>query len=198
MSFGFPKQVDCIADAIESHSKSIIFFAAGSNGGANVEVAYPASADEVICVTSSDALGNWSDFNPHGDGVKRGYSTLGEGIESEFPLALEASGRKVQSGTSFATPIAAGIAGLLLDFCGYYFGKLGFDDAKMLMRRLQKKGGMMRALDLMTRDSRVGTTRYIYPPMKFQSVSVESVSEEAAFMACKEFAIEIARVLRSI
>jgi len=200
MSFGFPNQIDCIADAIESHSRNIIFFAAASNGGTNVEVAFPASADDVICVTSSDGLGNWSYFNPHGDGVKIGYSTLGEAITSEYPEALEPSGSKTQSGTSFATPIAAGIAGLLLDFCGYYFGKLEFDDAESLMKRLRKKRGMMKALNLITKDSRSGTTRYIYPQMKFQSLlgSSGSNGQEAAFKVCKAFALEIASVLRDM
>jgi hypothetical protein len=188
MSFGFARIVDSIDEAIkEAHAKCIMF-AASANGGANRDIAFPAKADEVICISSSDGTGNWSRFNPNGKDVEAGYSTLGEAVESDFPTTdLKNTERKARSGTSFATPIAAGIAGLILDFCTFYFQKLELADREQLIRRLKTKMGMQTALGLILKDERKLTTRYLYPPKLFPTWKKADV-EEIVTMRCKKIA----------
>ncbi|KAF2637821.1 hypothetical protein P280DRAFT_97246 [Massarina eburnea CBS 473.64] len=81
---------------------------------------FPARADGVIAIDSCDAEGRPSSFNPRGSIYRPRFVALGESVRSAFPTTLfddrEDSGYKRTSGNSVATPIAAGIAGLILEF----------------------------------------------------------------------------------
>ncbi|KAM3426382.1 hypothetical protein NHJ13734_009487 [Beauveria thailandica] len=120
ISFGFPyfiRHLDPIRRAIlRANAADVLIFAAASNKGGNQRVTFPASMDEVISVGSTDGNGVKSPFTPNLQHGKR-LCTLGERIESSWPPGLlkadEATPRK--SGTSFATPVAAGIAATVLD-----------------------------------------------------------------------------------
>ncbi|KAF4979798.1 hypothetical protein FDECE_18004, partial [Fusarium decemcellulare] len=117
MSWGFKNEHSCISDAIRlAHAKDKIMFAAASNEGANLPASlgttFPASMREVICVNSSDGYGNKSDFNPPARNGDFNFSTLGEAV----PASSSPSELKRQTGSSFATPIAATIAASLLEF----------------------------------------------------------------------------------
>lgn len=115
MSFGFvksPHKLKCIRDAIlYAYSKNTVLFAAARNNGALEEVAYPASQGVVICINSSDGEGTPSTFNPSNkkDNI---CSAVGEAVLS---LWLHNEQRRMY-GTSFATPIAAGIAAATMDY----------------------------------------------------------------------------------
>ncbi|OCL13227.1 subtilisin-like protein, partial [Glonium stellatum] len=113
MSFGFCNRIASIESTI-SNTKCLIFAAASSSGG-NRKRAHPAKQDGVICIHSTDDLGNHSSFNPTAiDGDN--FSTLGEAIESAWPGEPGDCNTRRKSGTSFATPIAAGIAAFVLEY----------------------------------------------------------------------------------
>ena len=120
MSFGLEMHHPHIHEAIKTaYSKDIILFAAASNGG-NCGVTYPAKYHEVICVFSTDGMGNASACNPT-ETRKPGYqfATLGEAVKSAWPTMLDkekGAPRRRKTGTSFATPIAAGVAACVLEF----------------------------------------------------------------------------------
>jgi hypothetical protein len=112
LSLGFPKPIDVINRAIkEAFAKDVIVFAATSNGGRNEDVAFPAMVHEtVIGVHSCDTKGNKSTFSPNPLDKSDNFSILGEAIESSWPKHLKVGLKQCRSGTSYATPLAAGTA----------------------------------------------------------------------------------------
>jgi subtilisin family serine protease len=145
MSFGFPKPAqnyEVLESAIRrAHQAHILMFAAASNGGANNGRSFPARHQQVICIHSTDANGNRSRFSPTAITADSNFATIGESIESSWPEYLSNPGtNKVsvahKSGTSFATPIAAGIAAFLLQYARMHLSK---DQAKMMKQPLRMK-----------------------------------------------------------
>lgn len=116
MSFGFRKPIIVIDEAIKyAFYRNVIMFAATSNDGGNDEVAFPASVHEaVIGVNSTDTWGGKSDFTPNVLTLSENFSILGEAVESSWPKHLNQGIRQCRSGTSYATPIAAGTAANML------------------------------------------------------------------------------------
>lgn len=124
MSFGFTSRgsdYNLVEDALGyANSKNILLFAAASNSGANQRRTFPARHDYVICVHSTAADGVPSRFNaPRED--SNNFATVGEAVESSWPTHLcdkEVNETCVawKSGTSFATPIAVGIATFFLQY----------------------------------------------------------------------------------
>lgn len=156
MSFGFPtRDIDGYGElerAIEkAYSKHVLLFAAASNSGANLDRAYPARDQNVICIHSTDANGNRSKFSPTAISDDTNLATIGEAVESAWPVHLcdentNPTFIKYKSGTSYATPIAAGIAAFLLQYATQYLTE---DQADMLkrpsrmkavLRKIAKKG----------------------------------------------------------
>ncbi|KAJ5738447.1 hypothetical protein N7493_001602 [Penicillium malachiteum] len=119
MSFGFPCEIDVIHKAIKSATlnENILFFAAASNDGNNRPggVVWPAKDMNVICVHSGNGRGKPSSFTPSAqDGMR--VMVLGDSVKSTWPLKLQEGDERVIDGTSCATPTAAGIAALILDY----------------------------------------------------------------------------------
>ncbi|KAL1857089.1 hypothetical protein Daus18300_010432 [Diaporthe australafricana] len=140
MSFGFTTRqtqgYDLIEKALEhANSKNILLFAAASNSGANQRRTFPARHDYVICVHSTAADGMPSRFNAPCE-VGDNFATIGETVESSWPTRLcnkEANEAFIawKSGTSFATPIAVGIATFFLQ---YAKENMGHDALRLLKR----------------------------------------------------------------
>jgi hypothetical protein len=141
MSFGFQdeKEPGCreLAEAIRSaRASKVLTFAAASNVGAHAaRPAFPARMSEVFCIYSGDGMGTCARTCPTASGNRFNFLTLGEAVASAWPrdlcqkhqAAVLAGTARIgrgnldaktltnrKSGTSFATPIAAGIAAFLL------------------------------------------------------------------------------------
>ncbi|PNP58294.1 hypothetical protein THARTR1_01809 [Trichoderma harzianum] len=93
LSFGWPSTsfegYEELEDAIDrAHGKKILIFAAASNSGGKLGRAYPASSSQVICVHSTDTLGTPSRFSPTAEPDNLNFATVGESIESAWPMLL--------------------------------------------------------------------------------------------------------------
>jgi subtilisin family serine protease len=149
LSFGFAsrehRDYDLFERALEhAHSRGKLVFAAASNSGANHRRAYPARHAHVICVHATGGNVQPAAFNPppdsddDGGGGGDNFATVGQAVECAWPRAL--CNRAVnpcclawKSGTSFATPIAAGIAAFLLQYAAETLEEI---DVRLL-RKLQ-------------------------------------------------------------
>jgi hypothetical protein len=125
---------------VDAYSKHVLLFAAASNSGANLDRAYPARDQNVICIHSTDANGNRSRFSPTAISDDINLATIGEAVESAWPVHLcdettNPACVKYKSGTSYATPIAAGIAAFLLQYARLHLT----DKADMLKRQSRMK-----------------------------------------------------------
>lgn len=110
-----------------AYSKGVSVFVAMSNDGTNLKM-YPAAYDSTIAVVACDKMGKYASFSNYGDWqdlVSPGtgiYSTgFDEYAPSHAPMLQE------MSGTSQATPIAAGVGAL---YASAMYEKLGCTDGK--------------------------------------------------------------------
>jgi hypothetical protein len=152
MSFGFTTYNEDLEDlqAIikDVFNRNILMFCAASNNGGNGKIAYPADRDEVICINAADGEGSPSGFNPGAAESDRNFCALGEDVKSSWPTRFNLGDQR-KSGTSFATPIAASFAAIVLDFCRNHTEseKHTFEVSKLKTRQ-----GMMNAFKLMGRE----------------------------------------------
>lgn len=119
MSFGIREYNEPMKAAISNAlHKDTLLFAAASNDGANLGRAFPAKYPSVFCIHSTDGNGNPSAFNPTADDKDVNFSLLGEQVSSHWPIGKNGHNEpvKAMSGTSVATPIAAGLAAAILSF----------------------------------------------------------------------------------
>ena len=113
MSFGFTSEVPVIRDAIDRAtmgSHPTLVLAAASNEGGNDGVSWPARHDRVICVHATDSFGNKYQQNPSPSDPRNVFATLGQDVE----VVVAPTRKETKSGTSVATPVAAGIAALTI------------------------------------------------------------------------------------
>jgi len=123
MSFGIDKDHPAMQVEIDkAYAKKILMFAAASNSGRNRPVPFPARTNEVFCIFATDGKGAPYNGNPELGNADCHFATLGVAVKSAWPEGLlddhdgEQSGERRTTGTSFATPIAAGIAAYILGF----------------------------------------------------------------------------------
>jgi subtilisin family serine protease len=111
MSLGSPNPVQEVRKAIQyAESKGVIAFVAAGNAGKTKNIYYPAEYPETIAIGSIDENMARSSFSNTGKNLD--FMAPGNKIFSTVPDNWYA----VLSGTSMATPFAAGIAALVLSY----------------------------------------------------------------------------------
>lgn len=131
MSFGFDEEVyidgkpvisNAIHEALHKTNQRILFFAAAANDGGNREEMFPANNINVLSIRGTDTLGRAQPFNPPPDyNAKPCFMTLGRDVPGASLKKSKDEGADVcKSGTSVATPIAAGIAAIMLGYAQAY------------------------------------------------------------------------------
>ncbi|KAM0244372.1 hypothetical protein ACHAP5_006279 [Fusarium lateritium] len=154
MSLGFAGESSWqLTETLEKVAQKSIIFAAAANHGDSQAIAWPAHDHSLaICVTSGDDMGKPSDFAP---GTNREFPIFvapGENILSHWPGG---SFRKM-SGTSVATPIAVGMAAMILAFLNKtnVWNQEEKEDwlSRTKERRIRSTTGMRRVLEQMCRD----------------------------------------------
>lgn len=139
MSFGFPRYVQKIGDAMEcarSHKKSaIVFLAAANNDGLNSGEMFPASLGEsgnVIPIRGTNRHGRFDErFDPETFSTPA-FGTLGSNVYSDW------QGEDLQrsmSGCSVATPIALSLAVMVIDYAANHPAEFSPDDLRILRTR---------------------------------------------------------------
>lgn len=145
MPFGFSirsQEHECVQEAIaEAYRRRVILMAAASNHGGLDDLAYPANQPEVICVSSTDGEGNQSHFTPSPQDCNT-ISVLGEAV----PSCWSRTGSPRKSGTSFATPIVAGIAAIILNYM-HWREKAWTDNEKFIASKVRCKKGMTTVME---------------------------------------------------
>lgn len=169
MSFGFPEEPYIegrpgISNAIhkEMHVRygRILFFAATANDGANQTEMFPARHPNVISIRATDHKGAFQDFNPAPDySGPHVFGTLGTNVPGAGLSTHD--GEVYETGVSMATPIAAGIAAMILMYVrlDYNHGHFG---PELLVVKLWTKSGMDSLLRKLSRQVRE-KHYYIYP-----------------------------------
>ncbi|KAF2004055.1 subtilisin-like protein [Amniculicola lignicola CBS 123094] len=175
MSFGFDTPNEPIRQALaRAHAADILLFAAGHNDGANKALAFPASTANVIAVGATNSYGKDSNFTPLAEKKAYYFSAFGENVTTS---------QTEKSGTSFATPIAVGIAGVVMDYINHLkspeawppFGKTQEQkDADLAERievlsRIKTLDGMTAILKMLSR----GQDTYLAPWYLFKPGSRE-------------------------
>ncbi|RFN43276.1 intracellular serine protease [Fusarium flagelliforme] len=171
MSFGIREQHEGMNRAIsDALNKRTLLFAAASNDGANLSRAFPAKCRGVFCIHSTDGNGNPSSFNPTASETDVNFSLLGESVSSHWPAGLNGHDQSVNvmSGTSVATPIAAGLAASVLSFARQQDQNVPIESDR-LGPWLKIDSSMNAVLKSMVRQRRGAGYDYITPHVLFDS-----------------------------
>jgi subtilisin family serine protease len=119
ISWGFPDNHPRIESAlINAYSKNITILAAASNHGLMDQIAFPARLrDYVICIGAARGDGMTASLTAE-DPEYQGYTAPGIGVRGASVKRSFWGGytTKRKDGTSSATPIAAGIAALFIEY----------------------------------------------------------------------------------
>lgn len=178
MSFGFTDETevgcDALSDAIATaHSHRILMFAAASNMGSHSRPAFPARHSDVFCIFAADGMGNNAPANPTAEHYAPNFSVLGQAVESAWPRKLTTDPwTRRKSGTSFAVPVAAGIAAMVLLYAQQNLSKKEamkfkqYDKMRDMLHFLSDKRGSYDALSTVGFSCERGDYMYVKATMK--------------------------------
>ncbi|KAL1614892.1 hypothetical protein SLS56_011988, partial [Neofusicoccum ribis] len=165
MSFGYPEELKVDGKSVISKSiyqasadkdSNVLFFAAAANFGGNQREMFPARHDLVFSMRGTDDRGNFEDFNPPPDFAGPDvFGTLGKDVPRLGQDGV------VQSGTSIATAIAAGIAAMILGHAKLLLAESPSEENEII-RKLWTKNGMWSMFMLMS-EKMQEKLRYLYP-----------------------------------
>jgi hypothetical protein len=116
-----------------------LVFAAAGNWGLNRNPAFPAQQSGVFCIYASDGNGYRDKINPPNKG-NYSFTTLGVAIPSRWNEQ-----DTFVTGTSYATPIAATIAAVILEFA-----RREMDLNNYHWQKLTSCEGMQKVFDLLS------------------------------------------------
>lgn len=138
MSFGY-EQKDLVnyntllASLQDAAQRGVLLFAAASNSGARLPRAFPAREyNHVIACHATNFNGKRCDFSPEPFKSTKNFSTIGEAVKVAWLRSNDPGAFEYRSGTSYATPIMAGIAAFLLTY-----GRLRFPAEAECMKSLR-------------------------------------------------------------
>lgn len=117
MSFGWEGEQKEVSEQLNLARDKILLFAAVSNDGENgpPEGVFPAWHPSVFCVHSCDPYGRQSKFTPRAYSDRISLMLPGENVAVLNKQSRVIGGFGRAEGASYATPIAAGTAALVLD-----------------------------------------------------------------------------------
>ena len=167
MSFGWVEEAEVdgkqvISDAIfkARSTTKVLFFAAASNYGATKRELFPAHHESVTSIRATDHFGGLLPFNapPENSEV---FGTLGYKV----PCARLGPTKDeiTVSGTSMATPIAAGIAALILGFARLQLAADGEINKPHPWKQLWTKAGMEQMFKQISRPTSVTHLQFLQP-----------------------------------
>lgn len=124
MSFGF-KRLGNVTDIetalLKAQEEKVLILAAASNVGGLGTTSWPARDPTVLAIYATDGSGCNYPRNPEHEGYDDRFATLGVAVEAWAGLDEQ---KRTRSGTSVATPVAAGLASLILNAVIQSRGKL--------------------------------------------------------------------------
>lgn len=181
MSLGWEVRQQVVADAIDNAlERGTIIFAAASNYGKRHGTAWPARAERVICVHSTDGYGNrcrWTPALLHKD-----FSVLGSAVSSYWPDHLGKGPEILKSGTSTSTPIAAGVAALCLEYMHdrieKYYQSNGGTTLEHMWGLLHRSSGIEKMFERMLNEPQTDGYRCIMPWKLWNSRSEDQIVKE--------------------
>jgi tetratricopeptide (TPR) repeat protein len=175
MSFGWEFEKPEVSRQIDlARGKGILLFAAASNDGPSAPESgvYPASHHSVYCIYSCSGSGERSGFNPRVPKNATGFMLPGEQIAVLEADLKPVAGSVRHDGTSFATPIAAGTAAMILDLVRHEL-----KDSLEIERRLKDITGMTAVFQAMSTDEPVDRLYHVKPwKLLGESKPIESLT----------------------
>lgn len=171
------------ATSPDDTGRSILVFAATSNdrNREELEIAYPAVADSVFGIDAASGGGKPElDMNPvssDANNRRSRFTAPGRSVLSASPKNLtgpgEQLGEKRADGTSFATPLAAGIAALVLEFSR----QPPLSKWPQIQRVLKQKDAMEDVLFHLISEQEIGSPfRFLRPSKLFNAAWLEDGS----------------------
>jgi hypothetical protein len=138
-----------VSGAIEfADNQGVLLFAAASNYGLTErnDVFYPARDPRVISVDAEDGFGNPARFALQSVGGGWGFRYCAPGLSVNSPVSATP-----MCGSSFACPVAAGVAALILEFARHR--DVSLSKSESVKSALSSARGMKKVFGLMTQQA---------------------------------------------
>jgi hypothetical protein len=184
MSFGFSNdvmEIDTVIREMEIlRNDAVLFFAAASNFGGNQRELFPARHPSVISIRQTNSEGSFTSASspPDQNGLAV-FGTLGTEVPSVW-LSSTHEDEVYKSGSSVATPIAAGIAAMILSYLNIGLHETGADPPSVVKKLWTRRGmlAMFKKLSL-----NMGNNCWFISPERF-FIERDSVGRWAAIIDC--------------